>query len=111
MWIGERIYFISDHEGIGNIYSCLPTGEDIQRHTHQDTYYCRAAETDGTRIVYNAGADLFVYDLENDTENRVEVDFRSPRIQRQRKFVNASEVPTGIFSNARRTRLGVSRPR
>ena len=91
MWIGERIYFISDHEGIGNIYSCLPTGEDIQRHTHQDTYYCRAAKTDGTRIVYNAGADLFVYDLQNDIENRVDVDFRSPRIQRQRKFVNASE--------------------
>ena len=91
MWIGERIYFISDHEGIGNIYSCLPTGEDIQRHTHQETYYCRAARTDGGRIVYNAGADLFVYDLENNTENRVGVDFRSPRIQRQRKFVNASE--------------------
>jgi len=90
MWIGERIYFISDHEGVGNIYSCLPTGENIQRHTHQDTYYCRLAQTDGTRIVYHAGADLFVYDLESDTENRVDVDFRSPRIQRQRKFVNAS---------------------
>ena len=90
MWIGERIYFISDHEGVGNIYSCLPTGEDVQRHTHQDTYYCRLAQTDGKRIVYHAGADLFVYDLENDTENRVDVEFRSPRIQRQRKFVNAS---------------------
>ncbi|MDE0016409.1 MAG: PDZ domain-containing protein [Candidatus Poribacteria bacterium] len=90
MWIAERIYFISDHEGVGNIYSCLPTGENIQRHTHQDTYYCRLAQTDGTRIVYHAGADLFVYDLESDTENRVDVDFRSPRIQRQRKFVNAS---------------------
>ena len=90
LWIGERIYFISDHEGVGNIYSCLPTGEDVQRHTHQDTYYCRLAETDGTRIVYHAGADLFVYDLENDTENQVDVEFRSPRIQRQRKFVNAS---------------------
>ena len=90
MWIGERIYFISDHEGVGNIYSCLPTGEDVQRHTHQDTYYCRLAETDGTRIVYHAGADLFVYDLESDTENQVDVEFRSPRIQRQRKFVNAS---------------------
>ena len=90
MWIAERIYFISDHEGVGNIYSCLPTGENIQRHTHQDTYYCRLAQTDGTRIVYHAGADLFVYDLKSDTENRVDVDFRSPRIQRQRKFVNAS---------------------
>ena len=91
MWIGDRIYFISDHEGVGNIYSCLPTGEDIQRHTHQDTYYCRTAQTDGKRIVYHAGADLFVYDIENDTENRVDVDFRSPRIQRQRKFVNAAQ--------------------
>ena len=90
MWLGERIYFISDHEGVGNIYSCLPTGEDVQRHTHQDTYYCRLAQTDGRRIVYHAGADLFVYDLESNTENRVDVDFRSPRIQRQRKFVNAS---------------------
>ena len=90
MWIGERIYFISDHEGVGNIYSCLPTGEDVQRHTHQDTYYCRLAQTDGKRIVYHAGADLFVYDLDGDTENQVDVEFRSPRIQRQRKFVNAS---------------------
>ena len=90
MWIGERIYFISDHEGVGNIYSCLPTGEEIQRHTHQDTYYCRSAQTDGTHIVYHAGADLFVYDLENDADTRVDVEFRSPRVQRQRKFVSAS---------------------
>lgn len=90
MWIGERIYFISDHEGVGNIYSCLPNGEDVQRHTHQDTYYARSAQTDGTHIVYHAGADLFVYNIENKTDTRVDVDFRSPRIQRQRKFVSAS---------------------
>ncbi len=90
MWIGERIYFISDHEGVGNLYSCLPTGEDVQRHTHQDTYYARSAQTDGTHIVYHAGADLFVYHIGNNTDARVDVDFRSPRMQRQRKFVSAS---------------------
>lgn len=90
MWIAERIYFISDHEGVGNIYSCLPTGEDLKRHTHQETYYCRSAQTDGTRIVYHAGADLFVYDVARDFEQRVDVEFRSPRVQRQRKFVSSS---------------------
>ena len=90
MWIGERIYFISDHEGVGNIYSCLPTGEGVQRHTHQDTYYCRSAQTDGKRIVYHAGADLFVYDVASDTDVHVDVEFRSSRIQRQRKFVSSA---------------------
>lgn len=91
MWIGERIYFISDHEGVGNIYSCLTSGEDMQRHTHQETYYCRSAQTDGTHIVYHAGAELWTYNIEEGTNNQVNVEFRSPRIQRQRKFVNASQ--------------------
>ncbi len=33
MWIEDRIYFISDHEKIGNIYSCLPDGSDLRKHT------------------------------------------------------------------------------
>ncbi|MEW6750679.1 MAG: PDZ domain-containing protein [Candidatus Latescibacterota bacterium] len=88
MWIGERIYFISDHEGIGNVYSCLPSGEDLRQHTRQTEYYARSAQSDGRRIVYHAGADLFVYDIAGDAESRVEVDFRSPRTQRQRRFVS-----------------------
>lgn len=88
LWVGDRIYFTSDHEGIANLYSCPPDGNDLTRHTHHDDYYVRHPDTDGERIVYHAGADLFVYDPRSDASERIEIDFPSPRTQRNRKFVD-----------------------
>ncbi len=92
IWIGERIYFLSDHEGIGNLYSCTPTGEDLQPHTQHRDYYARNASSDGQTIVYHAGAELFRFDpLSPAISQPIPVQFHSPRLQRQRKFVNPAE--------------------
>jgi tricorn protease len=83
-----RIYFISDHEGVGNLYSVTPNGEDILRHTHHEDFYVRNANTDGKRIIYHAGADMFIYDTSNGQSGSVNIEFHSPRTQRSRKFVD-----------------------
>jgi tricorn protease len=89
MWIGGRIYFVSDFEGYGNIYSCTPEGEDLTRHTDHEGFYARFARTDGETIVYNCGADLWRLDPDSGEYERIEVEYASPRTQLSRKFVDA----------------------
>ena len=96
MWIGRRVFFLSDHEGIGNLYSCTPTGKGLRRHTDCEEFYLRNPVTDGRRVVFHAGADLFLYDPKTDARQRLHVDFRSPRAQCQRKFVDAAAFLDGF---------------
>jgi tricorn protease len=88
MWIGDRIYFHSDHEGVGNLYSCGPDGKNLKRHTSHEDFYVRHPSTDGKRIVYSSGADLYV--LDGATSKKIDVEFHSPRTQRARRFVDAA---------------------
>ncbi|MFN2614023.1 MAG: S41 family peptidase [Actinomycetota bacterium] len=90
MWIGERIYFISDHQGIGNIYSVKPDGKDIRRHTDHGEYYARAAASDGRSVAYAHAADLWAFDVKAGVPARIDVEFPSPRTQRNRKFAEAA---------------------
>jgi len=108
MWIGDRIFFLSDHEGTGNLYSCTPRGEDLRRHTHRSDYYVRHPNTDGHRIVYHAGADLYLYDPESGDERKITVCYHSPRVQRQRRFVDAARYLDSVALHPKGHSLAVT---
>ncbi|MFH8792655.1 S41 family peptidase [Streptomyces sp. NPDC017941] len=62
LWVGDRIAFLSDHEDVGAVYSSLPDGTDLRRHTPLDGFYARHAATDGTRVTYASAGGLHVLD-------------------------------------------------
>ncbi len=62
MFAAGRIAFLSDHEGVANLYSCRPDGGDLRRHTDHDAFYARNAATDGHRVVYQCAGDLWLVD-------------------------------------------------
>ncbi len=107
-WIGDRIYFISDHEGIGNVYSCLPSGEDLRRHTSHQDYYARNLASDGERLVYHAGGDLFILDSMESGSRRLAVELTGTRSQRARKFVAAGKYLDSWSPNHDGRRIAIS---
>ena len=91
MWIGERIYFISDHKGFANLFSMKINGTDVKQHTKHKDFYCKDANTDGKTIVYASGADVYKFDIKSGKSALVKFEYNSPQVQRQRKFVTASK--------------------
>ncbi|MFD3521966.1 S41 family peptidase [Streptomyces sp. NPDC058653] len=92
MFVAGRIAFLSDHEGVGNLYSTLPDGTDLRRHTDHDAFYARHASSDGHRVVYQCAGELWLVDsLEPDSvPRRLSVRLGGPRAGRRAYQVPAA---------------------
>ncbi len=91
MWIGERIAFLSDHEGYGNVYSVRPNGAGLRRHTDHDGFYVRHAATDGARIVFESAGSLFLLHGLDAEPVQLAVTLGSASTARRPRSLNVSE--------------------
>ena len=90
-WVGDRLYFLCDHEGIGNVYSMLPDGSGLTRHSEHRDFYARGLTSDGERLVYHVGARLYLLDPGNAAgPDRIEIVVRSARTQLDQRLVPAA---------------------
>jgi len=86
LWLGERLYFGSDHDGHGHLYSCRPDGKDLKQHTEHADFYLRRPSSDGRTVVYQCGAQIHLYDLPSQQGRPVDLKLRAAGFARQRKF-------------------------
>ncbi|MEJ2776096.1 PDZ domain-containing protein [Sulfolobaceae archaeon RB850M] len=97
MWIGDRFYFISDHEGTGNIYSVDLEGNDLRRHTNFNEYYVRNASSDGKRIVFQMAGDIYL--MEGEEVRKLEIDVPITGKHRMGKFKEVDKYLTSFHSD------------
>ncbi|GAA1243934.1 S41 family peptidase [Kitasatospora nipponensis] len=99
--VGGRVAFLSDHEGVGNLYSCRPDGWDLRRHTDHASYYAREAATDGRRVVYQHAGDLWLLEsLDAPAPRRLEVPLGGSRAGRRPYQVTASRHVNDLVCDA-----------
>ncbi|MGY5631395.1 S41 family peptidase [Streptomyces sp. UC1A3] len=98
MFVGGRIAFLSDHEGVGNLYSVARDGSDLRRHTDHDAFYARHAASDGSRVVYQCAGDLWIVeDLSPGSgPRRLDVRLSGPRAGRRTYQVPAAQHVGGV---------------
>lgn len=89
MWIGDRIFFLSDSTGRGNIWSMKPDGSDLKQITTHTDYDIRFPSASDGKIVYQLAMDIWVLDVASGKTAKVPIALPSDRLQRRTKFVDA----------------------
>jgi tricorn protease len=76
LW-NKRVYFLSDRDGIMNVYSMDEEGHGVKEESHQKIFDVSSAAIDDGRIVYASGADLWMLDLKTGHEQVIPITLTS----------------------------------
>ncbi|MGC8574423.1 MAG: S41 family peptidase [Thermoplasmata archaeon] len=71
--LNDRIFFIYHVKNNGQICSVNLNGDDFTIHTDFRDYYPRHLNTDGKRIVFSKGGDIFIFNPENNSTEKVNI--------------------------------------
>jgi tricorn protease len=94
LWVGERIYFVSDRDGIMNLYSIDPKGGEARQHTFHKDYDVRWPAYGAGRVVYECGGDLYALDVASDRYTQLRIEVPSDRVDMRPRYVDPAKYVT-----------------
>lgn len=100
MWFSDRVYFITDRDGMMNIWSMTENGEDLKQHTTHKDFDVRSASISNGNIVYQMAADLWHYDLATNESKKIDIKLVSDLDQLREKWDdNPSKYITSVHAD------------
>ena len=100
MWYDGRVFFISDRDGIMNIWSMDSDGNDLAQHTKHEEYDVRYANIHDGKIVYQHAADIWLLDVSTGSYNKINISLASDLDQLREKWdENPSRYITSVSSD------------
>jgi tricorn protease len=85
-WNG-RVYFVSDRDGIMNLWSMGPDGRGLEQHTFHKEFDVSSPSLHEGRIVYQLVSDLRLYDIDARSDRRIDVVLPSDFDQMRERWV------------------------
>lgn len=87
LWWLERIYFVSDRDGVMNLWSMKPDGTGLIQHTQHKDFDVKAPSLEGGRILYQHGADLRLFEIASATDRLLEIRLSSDQDHQRERWV------------------------
>ncbi len=83
----QRVYFLSDRDGTMNVWSMDKDGKDLKQHTHSKGWDLQSPSLSEGRIVYQKGADIWLYDIATNAEKLLDIHLLSDFDQRKPRWI------------------------
>ncbi len=90
VFMKNRLYFITDLDGTGNIYSVNMSGKDLKQHTRFKDFFARNLRSDGKTGVFHKGGRIFIYDPVKDKSTELKIALPVTGMFAERRFVEPS---------------------
>ncbi len=101
MWFDGRVYFLTDRDGMMNVWSMNENGGDLKQHTTHKDFDVRYANISDGNIVYQMAADLWHYNISSNTSKKIDIRLVSDLDQLREKWDdNPSRYITSVHPDA-----------
>ena len=91
MWIGEKIYFLTDSIGRHSIWMMNPDGSGQERVTKHEKYDIRYPSAGDGKIVYQLAMDIYMLDLSTGKPDKIDIQLPSERLGTRESLLDPSD--------------------
>jgi tricorn protease len=92
MWIGDAIYFVSDRDGVLNLYRFDPGTKETTQVSHETTWDVRWASSDGrSQIVHELDGELVVHQTTTGERRKLDIVVPTDAVHRRPSRVPATK--------------------
>ncbi|MDA3928126.1 MAG: S41 family peptidase [Prolixibacteraceae bacterium] len=101
MYYNSRIYFLTDRDGTMNIWSMNLMGTDLKQHTKSIAWDIKDAELFEDKIIYQLKADLHLFSITNEKDEKLDISLISDFDQRRVNWIKSplSKIESTSLSN------------
>lgn len=96
MWIGNKIYYVSDKDRVLNLYSFNNNTGETEQLTQHSEYDIRRPDFDDNNIVYELGGQIWKYDIATNKAIQVPIEILTDAPETRPLIKNVSDIIQGF---------------